>query len=336
MRTSSCCGARLLPHAYRRKRCGRCGATCTVRPQRRGRPRKRQRISLARTVLRNGASLRGISEMRQIPRETLRRRFHASVDHWQRLHPLPALPAKGPLITMADALWFQTTNHHPNYGCFGILLRPVAHSTAYVAVLTLKKGRESKTTWQEVFTLLPQTLQKRIVALVADGFTGLASIAKEQGWHFQWCHVHVKRRLAELRGLRRISGRQIRHKAQRLIHTFLATEDKARADQCQRELRRLFARPDCPPTLPSRLSGIVRRSSLLRTYRQVPHLNLPISTNSMERVNACIRERFRLVRGVNSERALRRWLRILHQQYPTIQCRGFKETLTKHHGNYGS
>lgn len=263
-------------------------------------------------------------------RETLRRRFHASVATWLRAHPLPPLP-QGPLIAMADALWFQTRNHVPKYGCFGIILRSVDETVGHVAVLTLRKGRESKSTWEQVFVLLPFDIRKRIVALVADGFTGLSGIAEDHGWHFQWCQVHVRRRLAELRGLRKVPGREIRREVQRLIEEFLGTADDARAQECQNQLRHLFALPECPPTLPSRLSGVIRRSQLLRTYRAVPHLNLPTSTNSIERVNAFIRERARLVRGWNSERALCRWLKILHHQYPTIQCRGYKETTNKNH-----
>lgn len=331
MRTSSCCGALLKPHARRRKRCEACGKTFTTRQRTRGRKLKRQRLSLAHTILRNGTSLRGLSEMRGINRETLRRRFQSSVSVWLRAHPLPEVPNQGPLIAMADALWFQTRNHKPKYGCFGVLIRPVNETAGYVAVLTLRKGRESKVAWRRVIRLLPASVRKRIVALIADGFTGLSGIAADEGWHFQWCHIHVRRRLAELRGLRRVPGREIRRQAQRLIHAFLETENEARADECQRQLRRLFALPECPPTLPTRLSGVVHRSHLLRTYRRVPDLNLPVSTNSIERVNAFIRERARLARGLNSEKSLKRWLFILQHQHPKIQCRGFKETIDKNH-----
>ena len=331
MRTSSCCGAFLKPHAHRRKRCRACGKTFTIRPRTRGRKLKRQHLSLAHAILRNGTSLRGLSETRGINRETLRRRFYGSAAAWLRAHPLPEVPEQGPLIAMADALWFQTRNHKPKYGCFGILIRPVNETTGYVTVLTLRRGRESKVAWQQVIKLLPRSVRKRIVALIADGFTGLSSIAAEEGWHFQWCHIHVRRRLAELRGLRKVPGREIRRQAQRLIHTFLETEDEARANECQRRLRRLFALPECPPTLPTRLSGVIHRSHLLRTYRHVPDLNLPVSTNSIERVNAFIRERVRLARGLNSEKSLRHWLRILQHQHPKIQCRGFKETIDKNH-----
>lgn len=331
MRKSSCCGAAWKPHAHRRKRCAKCGGTFTIRPQKRGRKPKRQRDGLARLVLRNGASLRGLAETRLVNRETLRRRFHTSVQVWRRAHPLPPLPAAGPLIAIADALWFQTKNHQAKYGAFGILLRPAKETKSYLAVLTVRKGRESKTAWQKVFHLLPSGVRKRICALVADGFTGLYGIAADQGWHFQWCHVHLKRRLAELRGLRQIPGREIRRQAVRLIHEFLETPSESRAAACQSELKYLFSLPECPATLPSRLSGVIRRAPLIRTYRQVPELNLPISTNSMERINAFIRERFGQLRGVNSERAMKRWIEIIHRQHPEIQCRGYKETLEKNH-----
>lgn len=333
MRKSLCCGVILKLHAPRRWRCVKCGQIFTVRPKKRGRKAKRQRDGLAHTVLRNGASLRGLAETRLVNRETLRRRFQASAQAWLRAHPLPPLPATGQLIAVADALWFQTRNHQPRYGSFGILLRPVKGTKSYLAVLTVRKGRESKTAWQKVFQLLPPGVRNRICALVADGFIGLYGIAVDQDWHFQWCHVHLKRRLAELRGLRRIPGREIRQQAVRLIHEFLETPSNDRAAACQRRLKYLFSLPECPATLPSRLSGVIRRSRLLRTYRQFPELNLPISTNSMERINAFIRERFGQLRGVNSEPAMKRWIEIIHRQHPEIQCRGYKETLEKNHRN---
>ena len=252
-----------------------------------------------------------------------------------RCHPLPTLPdGTDSLIAVVDVLWFSTQNHTPAYGCFTIALRPVGSSRATLAVLGIFPGRESRPFWTEAFATLPPHIRARIVAVVADGFTGLIGLAREWGWHFQWCHVHMKRKISELRGVRKLPGQEIRRRVTMLIHRFLETPDEAEARACERELAQWFRHPDCPRSVSSRLSGVVRRSRFLRTYRAVPELNLPVSTNSVECVHRQIRERFGRIRGTNSVRALRLWIEVLHRHIRSVACRGFTDTIdVKTHRN---
>ena len=303
-----------------------CGKTWTVHPRKRGRKRKRVRANLARNILRTKSSLRGLSELREIPRETLRRKFHASLKSWRKQNGWAQLPEEGKLIAIADVIWFGTKNHRPSYGCFVILLRPVDSMLAYPVTLALWRGKESKGRWRKTFAGLPPSVRNRIVAVVADGFTGLMSLVQEKGWHFQSCQVHMLRKGMGLRGFRNIPGREIRRKVLRLLWEFMETPDEYRAATCQKQLQRIFRDPECPQTIITRLSGAVKRGHLLRTCFQVPELNLPTSTNSVERVNAFLRERFALIRGANSSRSLRLWIDIVRREIGTICCRGYKET----------
>jgi len=327
MRTSSCCRAHVAAHGARRRQCIACGKTWTVRPRRRGRKRIRVRIHLARTILRTKGSLRGMAEMRQYPRETFRRRVHASLKLWSAHNGCPPVPLEGKLVAIVDALWFRTKNHRPAYGCFVILVRPIESSLAYPVALVLLRGKESTGRWQHTFGTLPVSMQNRIVAVVADGFTGLMSLALANGWAFQWCQVHMLRKMLELRGFRNLPGKEIRQKALRLLREFMETSDEGRAAVCHIALQTLFQDPTCPRSIVTRLSGAVKRGNFLRTCFRVPEFNLPTSTNSVERINAFVRERFTLMRGVNSATSLKMWLTIIQRQIGTITCRGYKETL---------
>mgnify|MGYP001616034232 FL=1 len=253
-----------------------------------------------------------------------------------RAHPLLSVPGgTEPLIAVVDVLWFSTHNHVPAYGCFTILLRPTTSSRATLALLAILPGRESREFWKQAFAMLPDALQSRIVAIVADGFTGLMRLACEWGWHFQWCHVHIKLKIAELRGVRKLPGQTIRRHITHLIHRFLETADETEAVGCQEELRYWFRHPDCPRSIPARLSGVVRRGRFLRTYRMVPELNLPVSTNSAEHIHRQIRERLSRMRGMNSISALRLWISVIHRQIGSVACRGFRETIDlKSHRNF--
>lgn len=327
MRKSQCCMAPATTHGARRRRCTACGRTWTQRPRRRGRKQKRTRVSLAEAIMVGNASLRGLATIRKINRETLRRRCHKSLKEWCRSHVLLKIPQEGRLIAIVDALWFKLGDPPREYGCYVVLLRSVASSYGIPALIVLRPGHESKTQWRRIFSLLPATTRHRIVAVISDGFTGMISLAKEYGWYFQWCHAHIKRKVFELRGFRKLPGRNIRRQVTSLIYEFLETPDEKLAEQCLKKIRRLFSRSGCPHSLIYRLSSILKRSTLFRAYLRVPAYNLPVTTNSVEQINNQIRRRHGLMRGVRSVRSLRYWLNIIHRSIKPIYCRGFKETI---------
>lgn len=334
MRKSPCCATPAAIHGARRRICLRCHHTWTIRPRRKGRKSKRVRVNLAASVMLGNTSLRGLSAHKSINRETIRKRFHKSLKLWLKRQVRPPLPEEGSLIAVVDALWFKLGKHKQAYGCFVVLLRPVDSQYGHVTLMTLLKGRESKYNWQKVFAKLPRRVIKRIVAITADGFTALMSIAEENDWYFQWCHVHMKRRVAELRGVRKLPGKIIRQRVNKLIHRFLETPDNNEAEACLKELRQLFSLKECPHSLIYRLSGIIKRSRFFRTYREAPEYNLPISTNSVEQVNNQIRRRMNVMRGLKSVKSLKYWLATIHKTMKPIRCNGYKETIGNSHRNH--
>lgn len=316
-----------------------CGMTWSIRPRKRGRKRKRSKSNLAERLLREKASHRGLAISYCRTRETMRRKIRLSFESWKREHSLPPVP-RGPLIAVLDAMWFtfRIGSVSRRFTSYLILLRPVESDMATLVSLTLQSGRESTAAWQKQLSTLSEETQQRIQAIVMDGNTGMIRIAKERGWHLQWCHSHIKRKVWELRGVRKLPAREMRHTITRLVYRFLETPSDEEAQQCVEQLRSLFARSDCPLSFPKRLSGVVRRSAVLRTYRYVPELNLPVTTNSAEQVHSHIRERWSAWRGTRTPEALAYWLDIFQRDIRHVHCRGFHETLQNknHHRISGS
>jgi transposase-like protein len=330
MRTSPCCGVKGRVHGARRLLCKNCGRTWTTRPQKRGRKNKRARDSLAISVMRSSSSLRGMAEQKNTNREKIRRRFHESLRIWLNRKIPETIPAKKPLIAIVDAMWFKLGRRQKRYTSFAVLLRPVDEEYATLVLLDFLPGTESKENWIRVLDRIPENASKRIVALVSDGFVGLITIAEEKGWHFQWCHIHIKRRILELRGVRKIPGVRIRRRVTKLIYLFLETSNHKSAQRSLREIEKLFIHPDCPKSIPRRLSGIIKRTKYFRTYRDVPELNLPISTNSAENINSQIMSRLSSMRGLRSSKSLKFWIAVMYRSIKPVRCRGYKNTEKYH------
>ena len=260
----------------------------------------------------------------------MRRRLHRSLEAWKHHHRPPSLPDAQAYIAVADAVWFNFGKSKRRYTCFVILLRPVETELGYPVVVYLRRGRESKTTWATAFSRVPGKVRSRITALVADGHTGIMHIALERGWHFQWCHAHMKRKVFELRGVRALPARLLRQEITKLVYRFLETPHEQIASACLRRLRYLFEQPQCPKSFPTRLSGVIKRGHLLRTYRAVPELNLPVTTNSVEQINNQLSGRYGAMRGLRSAKALRYWLDLISRTFKPIHCRGYLHTIITH------
>lgn len=256
--------------------------------------------------------------------------MHRSLEVWRHRHLPPSLPDAQTYIAVADAIWFDFGKSRRRYTCFVILLRPVETEWGYPAVVYLRRGRESRSTWAAAFSRIPSKVRYRITALVADGHAGVMHIALKQGWHFQWCHAHMKRKVFELRGVRALPARLLRQKITKLVYRFLETPHERVASACLQRLRYMFTLPECPRSFPSRLSGVIKRGHLLRTYRAATELNLPVTTNSVEQINNQIRNRYGAMRGLRSARALRYWLDLISRTLKPTHCRGYLHTIRTH------
>ena len=286
---------------------------------------------MALAILRTESSLRGLAATRGVNREVFRQRFHRSLMGIKPPDPARLVSPDGPLIAIIDGLWFRYRGDQVRYCCYTILIRPLSTTTAVVVGMTLRRGPESRGVWERLFDQLPVTIRKRIVAVVSDGFRGVEYLAADRGWQFQCCQVHLKRKVAELRGVRHLPGQTLRQQVTRAVHRFLNTPDVREAAHALDQIHRLFAHPDCPRTIRTRLVVLLRDPYRFRACWMRPELNLPASTNSVECVHGALRRLLTRVRGFATPKQLRYWIRVFHTTMPTVTCRGVRDLAGEKH-----
>lgn len=298
-----------------------CRRTFRIRIKKRGRRAKRQPSRFAETVLRTGATLRGIAAIRQRGRELIRGRFHRSVASWKRTHPgaTPFPRRHGRLILIVDGIWFAL--EQKRLTVLVILVRPVNAIIARLRGLVLVEGEECERHWRNAFQecLSGQELA-RIKAIVADGSHGLTAIAKEQEWVYQRCQFHLLKDLWLIRGKRKSKTRWIRERALNLVRQILDNPSDEETERLASKLRRLIRRSDCPRTVRKKVGGLFRHLEKFRACYSHPELKLPHTSNSTECVARLIQSRLAPIRGIRTINALTEWLDIIRRLHPTIQC----------------
>jgi hypothetical protein len=305
-----------------------CNRTFRIRAKKRGRKLKREQSIFAERVLRLGASIRGIADMKSSPEAAIRRRFHRSVQSWKRTHK-PAEPFtedRGFLIIVADGIYF--TFEEEEYVCLMILVRPTQETRARLRGLVIMKGDESKEHWEEAFERVLTPLEEaQIKGIVADGSHGLVSLCKERGWVYQRCHFHL---LGELKnfcsGHKNHRTRELRKRIFDLVREILDTPDEKEMRMRVKRLSRLTAHPECPRTVRKKISGFLKHLERYRTCYRYPELNLPKTSNSAECVGRLIRKMLSRMHGVRTLKSLEYWLDIVLRLHPEIQCNGFRNT----------
>ena len=226
----------------------------------------------------------------------------------------PAPP--GPLIVIADAFYARVAKKRLTV--YLSLLRPVHGTEAVILPPTIREGAESYAGWRVHFAMLPPPIDKRLVAAVCDGRTGLVALVRERGLIVQRCHFHLIARLQIKRSKRRGS----RHYAEgvRLYHLLkIARTAPAPAARVARDELGIEAHR-APRGLRTVLSGFVLNYADYRAYRRYPSLKLPITTGSAESLISSVRELLRQLRGVRTCAALERWVRAYLKYRRTIRC----------------
>lgn len=323
-----CVSPRVVRYGGRRRKCLSCNRSFRIRVKKRGRKRKREPALFAERVLRLGASLRGVAELKLDTEATIRRRFHRSIAPWKRAHQ-PAEPFTEEarlLILVADGIYFSFEGEE--YVCLMILVRPIHETYARLRGLVILMGDESKEHWEEAFEKALTPIEEALVkGIVADGSHGLVSLCKERGWLYQRCQFHL---LGELKnfcaGHKTHRTKELRKKIFNLVRQILDTPDEKETKRLVKRLQRLIAHPECPRTVRRKISGFVKHLAKYRTCYHYPDLNLPKTSNSAECVGRLIRGILSRMHGVRTLKSLEYWLDIIMRIYPEIQCNGSKNT----------
>lgn len=318
---SPCCRARVYRFGGRRRQCARCKRTWSVWEKRRGRTPLRGDAQRVLRMLRAGTSLRQDAVRRGRSREWVRRRHAAGLALLLRHLPPPVMPA-GELIAIIDGLWF--TFQGQQYTLYLLLLRPVRGRQAVLQDPLLLPGHESPAGWRSIFASLPAEIQRRIVALVSDGLTGIEGLAAEQGWVLQRCQFHLLAQLQNFRGRvnRQVAARPLREEIYQTVRRILAARADRTAQRRVARLRRLLAKPACPHWLGRRARGFVRHVRDFRAYRRFPRLHLPTTTNTAESAGNLLRTVLHRTRGFRTPGACRRWLTVVVRVHAPFVCNG--------------
>jgi len=275
-----------------------------------------------RRVLVDGLTLGQLySQRSDVALPAYRYRFRQALHRWVA-RPSPQAIPRGPLVLLADGLWFEFK------GVAWVLylraLKTCSGSQATFLDPVLLPGREGANRWQQALEAIPPTVRRRVRAMIVDDLPGMLKIATRQQWLLQLCHFHLLLKLQSQRGRvrKRLRGGAVREEIQRLIRSALELPDGRQLNAVIQRLQYL-AEGDCGT---ERIQAMVREflktTPYYRTYLTHPELGLPKTTNSIESMCRLLREMFRSSRAGSNPRSVLLWATALIRLRPTIVCNG--------------
>ena len=195
---SPCCRGTIIHYGNRRRQCTQCGATWSIRPQKRGRKRRRIRGSLIDHVFAEKRTLTSLARRKDISQPAMTKRFRRSLNWYLKYSDGAPIFRARRYALMVDALWFRFNKER--WTLYLRALRPTTRDTATFLDPVLLPGKENALDWRRVIAEIPQPLKTRIKSFVSDGFRGSKRIVKEYRWIFQRCHFHLIAQLQVRRG----------------------------------------------------------------------------------------------------------------------------------------
>lgn len=317
---SDCGHVRVHGHGARRRRCADCGVAWTIRAKRRGRkPRKRRVALVARTFTRPYPLTDRARDSDTSARVVQQR--HAAALRILIDRPWPHRSPRGDCILVLDALWHTVDGEEWTTYLLG--LRAIDGGDLVFLRPILRPGHESQEQWREIIGTIPKRTRQRIRAMIADSFTGVGTIANEEGWVLQRCHFHLLGKLATLCGnrKRRISWWKERQRTQVLVRRIICDTDERRVHRACGELARLAEDVRCPVRIRRIIRSTLRWRHDFRAWVEHPHLRLPATTNAVENMNGRLRALLGRHRGLCTPDALRCWIVAYVWFHPHMKCR---------------
>jgi hypothetical protein len=245
----------------------------------------------------------------------------------QALHRFVARPSsqkipRGPLVLLADGLWFQFDGRP--WVLYLTALKSCRRNSAVFLDPLLFPGKEGATGWRHAVSAIPPGPLHRIQALVADNLPGMRRLAHAHGGVLQLCHFHVLLKLqVRQRGVRyALRGGSVRDEIDQLIRRALYLAEGPRLQRYLACLRRL-SHSDCGT---ARIQMAVREFlqgfHFYRSYLTYPELGLPHTTNAVESMGRILREMLRSSRAGSNPGSLLLWATALTRLRPTMTCNG--------------
>lgn len=240
-----------------------------------------------------------------------------------RTTPWPVVPARVPLILIADALVLRIRKRW--YTVYCVLLRRSAGGRAVVLPLVILPGVETPAGWNEALGRLGVSEISRIRALVCDGHRGLTSWAKAHALVIQRCHFHLLAAIQHRRNRwSRTENRAEGERVHALVVEALTTTDGERLHSLLQAIDdEAFSTRS--PHLRKILRGFTTSYEDFRSYLYHPNLHLPTTSNTAESFIGLVREMRHRARGFSSEASFSRWLEALVKHRGSIACNGFSQ-----------
>lgn len=236
------------------------------------------------------------------------------VTPWQ---PVP----RGRLIMVADAVIEYIEGHW--YAVYLMLVRAVCDTEAIILPPLITRGTETAAGWKAAMDSLPETVRKRVVALVCDGHNGLLTEAKWRAWPLQRCHFHLLSRIQSRRSRWKIARHKVEaEKIFRHAHRVLEHPNECEIQDSLTVLEEI-GWTSGSPEIRKVLSGFVRNFRDHRLYLKRPDLHLPTTNNTAESLASSIADLKYRMRGFPTLHSFTHWVIALLKFKKKIACNGF-------------
>lgn len=307
---SACCHGKIYHFGQRRRQCSVCHGTWRIRAKKIGRKGRRQNSLLVERYFRNGGfNLEAHSKKLHLSADSIWHRLRQSRDYFLKTKEFPLIPQRGKLIMVIDALRQRIDGQW--YSVYLRLIRPIKAKKAIILEPVILPGWENKAGWNQAIDLLPESVKKRIIAIIGDGLPSFVNIARENDWLLQRCHFHLLKELHCWFSRKRKSRHQkLFNKIEQLIRTIVTTVNQDELNHSLQTIKKLIHNSRVPDRFKTRfLKGFVRHYELYRTYLKYPELNLPTTSNSCEAVVKQIRKLLGKANGFNSKNSFDKWIK---------------------------
>lgn len=297
---SLCCRGRINRFGKRRRQCGICKRTWSIREKRRGRKRKRIAVGLLNRILLERHTIAHEERYLRLSRNAIAERYaNAMRTITAQPYSIQSLP-RGLYALIVDGLYFKFRRRE--WVMYLMAVKPTRGRKAYFLDPVLLEGRECYERWVQATATIPLAVEKRICAFVSDGFRGSQLLSEQNHWLHQRCHFHLLAALVRGKGKRRyrIRSSALRDKVLEATRTILNSQKTHLLSQARRTIRRLVGLPTCPPYIRKQALEFLEREQDFRTYLQHPKLNLPTTTNAIESTGQMMRKATRTARTPQS------------------------------------
>lgn len=317
---SPCCGARTHRCGGKRRQCVRCKHTWTIRPKKRGRKRHRITSKALHRVFIDGFTLRQLVTLRPgVALPTYRYRFRKELERFVAC-PSPQRLPSGPLVLLADGLWFQFKEKP--WVMYLMALKSCKRDSAVFLDPVLLPGTENLARWEEAIAHIPTDASMRIQAVVADNLPGMRRIARRHEWVLQLCHFHLLLKLYGKHGSRphALRGGAVREEINQYIRQALRLPYGPTLDTTLQHLKHL-ADTECGTTrIRMTVRAFLRDWECYRSYLKYPELRLPQTNNATESMGQLIRDMFRRNRAGSNPHSTSMWATAFIRLRPVIKC----------------